>query len=401
MKLTQEQLQEMIAKQTGEAVEKAIAPMAAQQTKWMEDLRASRASDIRELEGEKERGLGCARAVRALAACKGNREEAVKFAQRANDKFWRDDLGSAVVKSLQSGDLTAGGFLVEPEFAAGIIAFLYNRAVVRRASPIILPMNSGSLTLPKQTGSATATYIGESEDITKSEPTGGQIIMTAKKLTAMVPISNDLLRFDAGDAADRWVRDDLVRRIAVREDAAFIRDDGTQNKPKGLRYWAAAANVTASAGTSATNVEDDIEDLINGLELNNIALDRVAIFMNPRPKNFLLNLRDANGNLIFPEIRGASPRIYDYPIFTTNNIPRNLGGGTETEIYFVNMDDVIIGESSGLMIEVDASASYTDNGTLVSAFQRDETLVRAITHHDFAVTHAESIAIKTGVTWGA
>lgn len=405
MKLSKEELQTMIADAAKNAAEDAVAPLRDQRTNWMDSVRSgSRRTryGIKEIEGEKNRGLGAARICRALAAAKGDPERAAQFAMRAQDDAWGDDLGDAVIKSLQAGDLSAGGFLVEPEFADGIIAFLYNKAKVRSAGPTILPMNNGSLTLPKHTGSATATYVGESEEIPTSEPTGGQIILTAKKLTALVPISNDLLRFDSGDAADRWVRNDLGRRIAVREDAAFIRDDGTENKPKGMRYWALAANVTASAGATAANVENDVEDLINGLELNNVGLDNVAIFMNPRSKNHLLNLRDANGNLIFPEIRGATPRIFDYPVFSTNNIPRNLGGGSnESEIYFVNMDDVIIAESSGLMLEVDSSASYNDGGGLVSAFQRDETLVRAITHHDFAVTHEESIAIKTGVTWGA
>ena len=81
----------------------------------------------------------------------------------------------------------------------------------------------------------------------------------------------------------------------------------------------------------------------------------------------------------------------------------NLGGGSnETELYLVDMNDAIIGEASDLEIAVDGSASYIDTGsTLISSFTRDETLVRAIARHDFAMRHEESVAIKNAITWGA
>ncbi len=123
--------------------------------------------------------------------------------------------------------------------------------------------------------------------------------------------------------------------------------------------------------------------------------------MHPRSKNHLINLRDANGNLIFPEIRTASPTLYGWPVFVTTNIPVNLGAGTETEVYFVDMMDAIIAESSGLEIVVDSSAAYLEAGSLVSAFTRDETLMRAISRHDFAMRHDVSVAVKNVLTWGA
>jgi HK97 family phage major capsid protein len=48
--------------------------------------------------------------------------------------------------------------------------------------------------VPKITGGSTAGYVGENANITKTQPTTGQITLTFKKLAALVPISNDLLR---------------------------------------------------------------------------------------------------------------------------------------------------------------------------------------------------------------
>ena len=381
------------------SIKSAIEPMQAQQTAWMD--RISRTHNDPDSEQDASRkGLGAARLVRALAAGKGDPDRAKRWATKALDLIWKDNLGDSVVKALAAGDLDAGGFMIKPEFAAGIIEFLYNKTVVRRAGPQILPMNAGTLTLPKQTGSATAYYVGENQAITKSQPAGGQIVMTSKKLAALVPISNDLLRFDAGDQADRFVRNDLVRRIAVREDLAFLRGDGTQNTPRGLRYWAAAGNITASAGTTSANIETDVKVAINSLESNNVDIREAVWFMAPRSKNHLINLRDTNGNLIYPSMRSSTPTLFDLPVFVTNNIPTNISTN-QSELYLVNMMDVIIGESGGLQIEVDSGASYTDGSSLVSAFEKDQTVVRAIELHDLAVTHEQSIAVINAITWGA
>lgn len=389
-------------------VDEVLEPAKKQQTDWMnqiEMLTSKRSDPISD--DPTKKGIGAGRFVRAMAFGRGDMDRAKHFAQEAVSKGnWDDALGTRVVRALEAGNLTAGGALLPDEFAAEIIELLRSRSVVRAAGARVLPMNMGSLTIRKQTAGSSASYVGESTDITKTEPTTGQIVMTSKKLAAIVPISNDLLTFAAGDLADQFVRDDLVQEIATREDQAFIRDDGNSDTPKGMRYWAQAANVQASAGVSAANVETDFKALLNDLETNDVRMINPVWFMNPRSKNHLITLREgAGGNLVYPEIRGAAGQpngsILGLPVMTTTNIPVNLGGGTETEVYLVDMADAIIGEATGIEIAVDSSASYVESGSLVSAFSRDETLMRAISRHDFAMRHAESVAVTTGVTWGA
>lgn len=388
-------IQETVKTEIGPVVSEALEPLHQEQTDWMAKIHA--AAQASRGVPENLKGIGAARCVRALAYARGDQDKSVFFAKKA----WDDDLGDRVGKALQAGDFTAGGFMIPPEFLPEVIELLRSRAIVRAAGPRVLPMNQGTLTIRKQTGAATANYVGESKNISKSEPTGGQIVMTSKKLAAVVPISNDLLVFAAGPSADEFVRDDLVMTLAVREDQAFIRDDGFSDTPKGMRFWAVAGNITASNGVASGDIEDDFKDLINALETKDVRLIRPVWFMNPRSKNHLVNLRDTNGNLIFPEIRTTSPTLYGWPVFISTNIPVNLGAGTETEVYFVDMMDAIIAEATGLEIAVDTSASYLDGSNLVSAFIRDETLMRAISRHDFAMRHDESVAVKNVIVWGA
>ena len=345
---------------------------------------------------EDQKGIPAARMIRAMAFGRGDTDKAKFFAKRA----FNDDLGDEIVKALSASDYSAAGAMIVPEYAAEIIELLRSRTVVRAAGARTLPMPNGSITIRKQTVGSTAAYVGESQDIGVTQPEVGQIDLTSKKLAAIVPISNDLLQFTSGPSADEFVRDDLVMEISIREDRAFLRDDGTQHTPKGMRHW--AQNILPSNGTTSALIEEDFKDLINALENADVRLQRPAWFMHPSRKNHLRNLRDANGNLIYPEIRGPSPVLYGYPVFVTTSIPANLGGGSnESEIYFADMVDCLIGEVMGLEIVVDGSASYVENATLQSAFSRDETLVRAISKHDFALRHRESVAVLNQITWGA
>ena len=76
-------------------------------------------------------------------------------------------------------------------------------------------------TVPKIASGTGANYVGENTNATPTEPTFGQVQLTARKLVALCPISNDLIRYSSPQA-DTLVRDDLVSGIATAEDAAFI-----------------------------------------------------------------------------------------------------------------------------------------------------------------------------------
>jgi HK97 family phage major capsid protein len=345
-------------------------------------------------------GIAAARYIRALAFGRGDHIKAAFFAE----KVWNDDLGDQIkteLRSLNTSQLTAGGSLVPEVYAAEIIELLRSRTVVRRAGARTLPMNNGNLTIRKQTAGTSSAYVGEMQDIGVSQPELGQITLVAKKLATIVPITNDLLLFSSGPSADAFVRDDLVIEMALREDRAFIRDDGTQFTPRGLRYWAAPGNIIPTNGTTSAQIEEDFKDLINTLESKDVRMISPVWIMHPSRKNHLLNLRDANGNIIYPEMRTPTPTLYTYPVFTTTSLPSNLGGGTESEIYFVDMADAIIGESTSLEIAVDSSGAYVEGGVMKSAFSRDETMIRAISRHDFAMRHRESVAIISNATWGS
>lgn len=342
------------------------------------------------------KGIGFANLMRCLAAANGDATRALEYAEKTGSP-------ETVQRALGAGTGTAGGFLVEGDLAAEVIDLLRAASVVRKAGPLVISAPRGTKEFPKLTASATAGYVAENGDIPASEQTFGSVTLSAKKLAALVPVSNELIQF-ATPSADQVIRNDLIQVLASVEDQNFLRGDGTQNAPLGLLNQALPANVTASNGATSANVEADFKDLIQDVEGKDVPLTKPVWFMNPRSKNHLLTLRDAiNGALTFPEIRGSNPTLFGWPVLTTTHIPVNLGAGTnETEVYFVDMSQVLLGEIENVRIEVSRDAAYLDSGSVMrSAFTRDQTVMRIILQHDIGVRHPEAVAIKNAVTWGA
>ncbi|WP_211475043.1 phage major capsid protein [Collimonas humicola] len=341
-------------------------------------------------------GAKVAQMVRALAAAQGDGRRA---AQIAIDRGFGDE----VAMSLNTLSPGAGGILVPQNLSSEIIELLRPKAVVRRLGTRTMPLNNGNVTIPRLKGGAIVGYIGSDADVPVSQQSFGDLKLSAKKLAALVPISNDLLAYSGSNQnVDQVVVGDLTSALATREDKAFIRDDGSADAPKGLRFWAMATNlIPVSDGATVQKVDTDLSKAILALETVDANLTTPGWIMAPRVFRFLESLRDGNGNRVYPEM--AQKQLKGYPVGVTTQVPTNLGAGAnESEVYFVDFGDCFIGEDETLMIDYSKEASYDDgSGKTVSAFQRDQTLVRVIAKHDFGPRHVESISVLTKVTWGS
>lgn len=344
------------------------------------------------------KGAGMARMVLALAAAQGNNQLA---AQIAMDRGYGDHV-AASLNTLTPG---AGGVLVPENLSTEVIELLRPKSVVRKLGARAMPLNNGNLSIPRLKGGAVVGYIGSDSDIPTSQQELDDLKLSAKKLTGLVPISNDLIATSSANPnVDQIVVSDLTSAMGTREDKAFIRDNGSGNTPKGLRYWAPTQNVYAAAQPKPTidQVSLELNKLVLVLESADANMTAVGWVMAPRTKRFLQALRDGNGK-VYPELDQGF--LMGYPVGSTTQIPTNLAVGADSngsEIYLADFGDCFIGEDSHLVIDFSKEATYTDGeGKTVSAFQRDQTLVRVIAKHDFGPRHVESVAVLTDVQWGA
>lgn len=344
-----------------------------------------------------EKGLTFARMTRTIAAAGGIPHVAQQIAEANGDGalFANQNMGSGV----------AGGFLVPEDVSTEVIELLRPLSVVTAMGPRIVPMPNGNLTTNRRATGATFSYGGEQQDIGATGYTYGQVKLSAKKLSGLVPISNDLLR-SASTAVDRMVRDDTLADAAQIQDRFFLRGSGTDFAPKGLRWQTLGTSfetthvLTMTATPDLQKVTNDLGRLELALGNANVVFTGAHWVMSPRVAMYLTNLRDGNGNLAFPEMQDGQLRRK--PVHITTEIPDNLGGGTESEIMLVHPGHVLVGEHMGIEIAMSTEAAYKDaSGTMQAAFSRDETLLRMIMQHDIGLRHLPAVSILTGVTWGA
>lgn len=344
-------------------------------------------------------GAKMAQMVRLLAAAQGNQHQAAQLAKTGG-------FGGDIEMALSTVTPGAGGVLVPENFATEVIEALRPTSIMRSMGVISLPLNNGNLTMPRITGNTVVTYIGTETDIPLTGMTFGDTKLSSKKAAALVPVSNDLLRMSGvNQRVDQLVANDLTVSMGLSEDLHFIRSDGDGGlSPKGARYWALPQNLINApdvVGITLEKIDLFLGGMMLRVETANVQMKACGWLMAPRTLRWLQSLRDGNGNKAYPEIEQGM--LKGYKVGLSNQIPVNLGdNGDESEIYFVNFADCMIGEDMDLVIDFSKEASYKDaNGNMVSTFQRDQTLVRVIAKHDFGPRHVESIVVGIKVKWGA
>ncbi|GAC1405504.1 MAG: phage major capsid protein [Burkholderiaceae bacterium] len=346
--------------------------------------------------------------VAALKHSPGNLVAGAEFARKT---MMSNGVGDGVAMALSSVNASGGAVLIPSVLAQTVIERLVPNAVVRGMGPLSLPLNNGNLTIPRLAGGAIAGYIGRDNDAPVSQQNFDDVQLVAKKLACLVPIGNDLIRFAGIDTrVDTLIVEDTAFSMANAEDVAFIRGDGTNSTPKGLRTWCLPQNVLKATPTTGLAASDLVQAIMHdagrcvlALRRANIRLRKPGWLMHPDSVQFLGDLLTTTGNKVFPEI--ADGMFRGFPIGMTTEIPTNLTSsgatGNGSEIYFVDFAEMVIGESMNMSVAISMDAAYTDpaTGNTVSAFQRDLTLIRIITENDFGPRHAEAIAVLDGVTW--
>lgn len=335
------------------------------------------------------------RITMSLAACNMDQRAAADHAER----LWGTETGQIVANQEQSTNVK-GGFLINTAYSSDFIDILRPRVVVRSLGARSIPMPEGNLTMRKKTQGTAAGYVGERVPAPTTDVRVGQMTMSAKTLRALVPITNQLIR-RASMGVVQMVRDDLLEGVAVKEDAIFIRNVGDATTPSGIASLMAVGNkITMTANPTLVTVTNDLTKLRLKVINANVPMISCGWIMSPRTKLFLEGLRDGNGNIAFPSV--AEGKLYGYPIGMTTSIPDNLGaGGNESEIYFGDFSQLLIGDTEAVTIASSDTAAYDDAGTIRSAFSNDETVVRLIAEHDTGTRYDVAFALLSGVTWGA
>ena len=307
-------------------------------------------------------------------------------------------------KSAQSaGSAEGGGLLIIDEMAGDVIELLQPFSVVRQIGARSVGIPRGALRTPRITSGVASAYVGEGAKIPSSQMKVGQISLSAKKLASLVVLTNELGQF-ANDI-DQILLDDMLSSIGTTEDLAFLFGSGTENEPRGIVDWAIDANVfdATQIGGSATltEVQADLQKVERLLLSADVPMRSPTWIMSPRSRLFLRDLRDTQDRGVFGDEMRQSRTVKGIPYFTTNNVPNDLGGGTESKVILVDASEVVIGDVPQVSVDRSKDATVTIDGAETNLFERDMSAIRLRMWNDLILRHDVSAAVLEKVKWGA
>lgn len=293
-------------------------------------------------------------------------------------------------RDLVVGTPTAGGNLVATNLgASSMIDLLRARLVFSALGSTVLNDLQGNLSVPRQTGGATAYWVAENAAPSASQAAVDQVPLTPKSLAAVTRYSRRLLLQSSTDI-EMFVRADLMRVMALAVENAVLNGTGSSNQPRGLFNQSGVLSV-ALGTNGAAPTWDAIIGMESAIADANADVDSMAYLTNALMRGKLKRTQKFSGTNGDP-IWESNNSVNGYKTAVTKQVPGNLTKGTGTNlsaILFGNWADVLIGLWSGLDLTTDPY-SGADSGTVrVVAFQ----------DVDVAIRHPESFCIiSDGVT---
>lgn len=358
------------------------------------DVFAQKAPETPEV---KEPGMTFTRAIKCLTLAKNDPEKALFYAagggaHSSKGMYPTDKEVQTLLKALSATTPSEGGFLISEQYAADMIPLLYSKTAVMELGARRVPMEKGNLNLSKMTGGATSYYQGENQNATKSQPTFGNIKMSSKKLVTLVPISNDLIR-SSSPQADRLVRDDMVQQMKLKMDFTALYGDGTDYTPIGIKNAISTANISVATGTGTLSA-DVVGSMIGALMGDNVPMISVGWIFNSQIWQGLYNLKTTTNMYIYREEMNRG-MLNGFPFKVSNQITtaNATAGTTYSDIFFGDFSEFLVGDEMAFEFSASNEASYYDGSTLQSAFSLDQTVLKIIAKHDFAIRH--NLAFRT------
>ncbi len=308
--------------------------------------------------------------------------------------FEKEVFAATRKKAMEMGTGSAGGYIVPTIYIAELIELLRAESVVASMGATILNDLQGSpVQIPRQSGGATAYWVGENIAITASDLTLEQLSLTPKKVGCLVKLSNTLLKL-SNPSAEALVRRDIAVALALKIDLASLRGLGASYQPKGINLQTGLN--TVAIGTNGGNITfDHLIDMEYELAADNALRGKLGFIFHPCIRRNLLKRKvaqysgdTAGAYIVAPVTEQVFQNWLGYPYKTTTQIPINLtkaDGTGLTEVYFGNWQELIIGQWGGM--ELMASQETSD------AFEKDQTWVRILQEVDIAVRHGESFCL--------
>ncbi|RWP06715.1 phage major capsid protein [Mesorhizobium sp.] len=264
------------------------------------------------------------------AIIKGENDNEVTPERKAFKSFLKygpERMPGEEAKALVVSDDTRGGYLAPAEFQAEVIKNIVLISPVRQAARVGSTA-SGSVILPKRTGTPTAVWVGETETRTGTESAYGQVEIPVWESAAYVDVSLQLLE-DAAVDVESEVAMDLAEEFARLEGVAFVSGDGFK-KPTGFMTDAGIPFTVSGSAAVIADADGQANGLIDLMYALKPAYRANGVWMaNGTTIAAIRKMKDGDKNYVWqPSIQAGEPAtILGRPIIETPDMP-DIAAGT-------------------------------------------------------------------------
>ena len=265
-------------------------------------------------------------------------------------------------RDLTVGSDPAGGYLVGTQHMPGsFIELLRARLVAARAGVQIMSGLVGNIDIPKQTGAATAYWVGEGSAPTEGALTFGQVVLSPKSIGAYVDITRRLAQ-QSSPAADNIVMNDLVRQLGLGIDLAVFHGTGADGQPTGIAIVSGIGSFTGATFTWAYAISA-VTDVMGA----NADVPGMSWVTTPAGWGTLKSRAKESGYPVY--VIDDSDRMVGFPVLMSSQI-------TAGYLFFGDFSQAILGEWGVLDINVDDKSLSTSGGIRIVGFQSVDVAVR-------------------------
>lgn len=338
-------------------------------------------------------------------ASKGKEEEVAEKQQEAaafikavyqGDFAQAKALSGVAKKGMSEGTNADGGYLVPEIFANEIVRVANDYGLIRQYARK-WPMKSLKVNVPTAHG-ITVNRVSEGTRGGSSKATISRTTLTAKKLVALVPVSNELLE-DADPDVMAVIALLAAEGFAGKEDEWGLMGLGSG---EGI-FQNTNVPGTTLASTKVNFTDATLDDYL-GLQklVKTKALSNAKYFMHLKTWIDLRSRKDSQGRYLLGEPGDkVDPYLWGLPVVTSDALPATSAVATKFA-GLANFDYLIFGDRRQYTMEVsrEATVTDTDGSTLINAFEQDMSVVKFTERVDIQLAEADKAAafLKTAAS---
>ncbi len=322
---------------------------------------------------------------------------AAKLGRRARGFFVPFEVLTAPIgRAVEKGGSATGAALVGTELlSSSFVEILRNRARVRALGATMLPGLMQDVDIPRQTGAATAAWLGEGGTSTPSDSAFDAVSLTPKTVAGSTNVTRRML-LQGAPAIEMLVRADLATVLALAVDLAAMFGSGSSNQPRGIVNVSGVGSVAIGANGGAPTWPHMIA-LESEVAIDNADGGALGYITNSKVRGKLKATEKATSTAEFvweqpPGTEAGFGVLNGYRAAVSNQVPSNLVKGSSgavcSAIIFGDFASLLIGEWGVLDVSADPYTLGSSGGVVMRAFYDVDVVVR----------HPEAFAVLTDAT---